>query len=240
MKRALLIVGAPLLLVAVAPPAIATLITFDDIPAIHRSPPPGYEDYPDYTPDDDELFPMPLTDQYAHLGVSFGTGNPDDIVRGIGGNSGGAAVSLYDPALVSPPQAIHDFYGPDMSFSFIGDELPGYVSFNVTGTDGVGIWATAYDANGTQISDLRSDGWWGAPELSTPAVPGQLLEFEADNIKTIRLGNLYYRRSMTHLDNLYFTTTRPVSAPASWPLLGLGMLALGLARYRKRSGYHPG
>lgn len=228
-------VGAQLLLLVGASPALATLITFDDIPAVHRVPPDGHGDYPDYIPEyDDELFAMPLTDQYEHLGVTFGDGNPDDIVQGIGGN-GGAAVSLYEPALVSPPQAISDLYGPDMSFSFIGDDLPGYVSFNVTGMDGVGIWASAYDTDGNQVADLRSDGWWGTPEMSTPAIPGQLLEFEADNIKTVQLGNLYFRRGMTHLDNLYFSDTRPVPEAATWPLLILAMLGLSLSRYRK----HP-
>lgn len=226
--------SAAFVLVAIgASPAFATLITFDDVPAIHRVPPPGYQDYPDYIPEyDDELYAMPLTDQYEHLGISFGSGDPDDIVRGTTGH-GGAAVSTYELALVSPPQAVHDLYGPSMSFTFIGDDLPGYVSFNVTGHEGVGVWASAYNADGIQVGSRRSDGWWGEPEWSSPAKPGQLLEFDASNIKTVWLGNLYSRRGYTHMDNLYFANTRPVTEPASWLLLPAVIGLWGLSRLKR-------
>lgn len=222
--------GTILLLCAL--PAFATLITFDDIPAMY---PPGGEDDPDYDPAYGNLHPMPVTDHYEHLGVSFGTGDLDEIVAG-NVDHGGAAVSRYDEALVSKPHAISDFYGPGLSFNFVGDELPGYVSFHVTGATGVGITAIAYDDTGAVITILRSDGWWGLPELSTPAIPWQLMEIEGENIKTISVGNYYSRREMTYLDNLYFSNARPVPEASSWYLLMTGLLGLAVMRTRARPG----
>lgn len=212
------------LLSLTASSAFATLITFDDLPA--------NIDIPELN-NAGITTPMPLTTQYEHLGVSFGEGDPELVARGEAWNDG-AAITDYGDAVVSGTNAIMDFYGPGMSFTFIGDQLPGYVSFNVTGTDGVGIGASAFDADGARIANVHSDGWWGTPELSTPPVPRQLLEFEADNIARIQLYNLFARRGGTQLDNLYFSDTRPVPETAAWPLLTLAMLGLGLSRYRKR------
>ncbi len=120
-----------------------------------------------------------------------------------------------------------------MSFTFTGDSLPEYVSFNVTGHTGVGIYGSAYDEIGNEVASFRSDGFWGLPELSSPAIPGQLIELQAGGIKTITVGNLYNRRGYTNLDNLYFGEARPVTGPASWPLLVSSVLGLWLLRRRK-------
>lgn len=208
--------------------ALATLITFDDLPERY---PPNWQDHPDYGTDFEIVRPMPVTNQYDHLGVNFGSGDLDDIVVGSG-NPGGAAISRSEDAAVSPPQAIFDFYGPGMVFTFIGDELPNYVSFYVTGVDGVGILATAWDDTGAIVADLRSDGWWGLPEWSTPAVPQQLMEIEGQNIQKIYVGNFYDQRGMTYLDNLYFGDARPIPEAATWSLLLTGLLGIIVRRRR--------
>lgn len=213
-----------------ASPAVATLITFDDLPA--------NIDIPGWT-DPGETIPRPLTTQYEHLGVSFGEGDPELVARGEAGNDG-AAITDYDAAAVSGTNAIMDFYGPGMSFTFIGDQLPGYVSFNVTGASGVGVWGSAEDALGNEVASFQSDGFWGLPELSSPAIPGQFIELEADSIKTVYLGNFYNRRSYTNLDNLYFSSSRPVTEPATWTLFAGALFALALGRSRAVRRYRPG
>src|SRR5690554_3752184 len=61
--------------------ALATLITFDDLPERY---PPNWQDHPDYGTDFEIVRPMPVTNQYDHLGVNFGSGDLDDIVVGAG------------------------------------------------------------------------------------------------------------------------------------------------------------
>lgn len=208
--------------------ALATLITFDDLPHIYPN--------PDYDPDFDILKPMPLTNQYAHLGVSFGNGTPEDIVSGADvGGSGGAAIARDEVGAVSPPQGINDHYGPGIYFTFTGDTLPDYVSFHVTGDNGVGILVNAWNDTGDLIADLKSDGWWGIPEWSTPAVPQQLMEIEGENIQKIYVGSLFDRRGMAFLDNLYFSDTRPVPEATTWAVLLTGLFGLIVGRYRRKT-----
>lgn len=211
--------------------AFATLITFDDLPERY---PPNWQDHPDYGTDFEIVNPMPVTNQYDHLGVNFGSGSPDEVIVGAG-LPGGAAVVRAEDAAVSPPHAIFDYYGPGMVFTFIGDELPNYVSFYVTGVDGVGILARAWDETGAMVVDLRSDGWWGLPEWSTPAVPQQLMEIEGRNIQKIYVGNAYDQRGMTYLDNLYFSDTRPVPEAGTWAVLLTGLFGLTIGRCRRKT-----
>ncbi len=80
MKSTRLITNIAVLYVFSSSAALATLITFDDLPARYQLHPPWSHQY---DPDAEEVWVnRPLTDQYLHLGLSFGEGDLNQTALG--------------------------------------------------------------------------------------------------------------------------------------------------------------
>lgn len=132
------LVGAGVLLSFCATPVFATLIDFDDLPADYQLMPPWSYEYPDDMWEDDGSVwtSRPLTDQYVDLGVSFGTGDLNEIAAYQASESGAGLITRED-VVVSGPNAVGSHYTYDgLRFSFVGDERPEYLSFYASAPSG--------------------------------------------------------------------------------------------------------
>lgn len=225
--------GATVLLSFSASSAFATLITFDDLDADYRLLPPWSDTYPDDALDDDGsvLVGRPLTDQYVGLGLSFGTGDRNDIASGQSSASGAALVNRED-VVVSGPNAVSSHYSHDgLRFWFVGDNRPDYLSFYVSAPSGGAMTVYVTESGGAvqemQLGYTVDDD--GLEFTDTPLK--HQVEFFSEGFESVYLSNFYGHRSTpVYMDNLYFGAA-PVSAPASLPLLLVGMAGV-LARRR--------
>lgn len=205
-----------------AAPASATLITFDDLEPYHWLVSESEMSFNEAV-ELGYVQPTPLTNQYEHLGVSFGEGDPAQIAEQEFGNWG-AAISTDDEAVVSGPNAIASYYEPgSFQFRFVGDELPDYVSFYVTARPGP-MSASVTGADGS--SQRTQLGYYIEDEeiFFTETPTRKKVEFFGEDLESVYVGSLYGHRSTpVFLDNLYFGAV-PVPEPASMPML-LAILA---------------
>ncbi|HEY3700380.1 MAG TPA: hypothetical protein VGK97_13675 [Spongiibacteraceae bacterium] len=182
-------------------PAHATLINFDELIQAPCT--------------QESCDPTPVDNQYAALGVVFIN----------------AAVyqEAMAPQIVSPPNAISDWYGPGMQIHFTGT-LPTTVSMYVSAVLQDSIYLTAYGLSG-QIGSATTDGWRGTEETSTPYRDQQLITFSGIGaISQITLDSLFSRRGTLVIDNLEFSASVPLP-----PALGLFASGLGFLFWRSRS-----
>lgn len=220
-------IGASCLLFFLTTPVSATLITFDDLPS-------RYQPNPPYTSDaDSESVPMPLTNQYEHLGVLFGEGDLDAIARSRESNWG-AAVFDYEYAAVSSPNVIGSFYQPgSMSFRFVDDELPDYVSFYVTSRPGP-MDVSIYDNNGLLHHETLGYKNVDGELVYLDYEPRHFLEFSGNDIKEVHLATIYgHGTTAVYLDNLFFTNTSEVPEPGTLGLFLAGLMGVGASRLRR-------
>jgi MYXO-CTERM domain-containing protein len=205
---------AAVLCCGVAPAGHATLITFDErpwMPDIHDV---GWSS-------------NPITDEYAALGVLFGTAflQPRD--------SG-------DPDYAGSQFIIGS--GPSFSISFTGT-LPTFVSFVfgapvqdfrsvvwAEGADGQ-VFASA-NTGGSYLTDPPDVHW-----EHSPYNPRTRASFEAQGgIARLVFDAEAISRMSTKLDNLYFGNVPAVPEPAALALWAAGLGVLAAARYRRRKG----
>lgn len=216
-------------------PVSATLITFDDLSPEYWLDPESSDPDPWGSGD---VVPTPLSDQYEHLGVSFGPGSVDGVARGTESNWG-AAVSTFADAVVSPSNAVTSFYqyAPDtpgnFSFQFIGDELPDYVSFYVTARpETMNVWVTEEDGDEqtVQLGYEIVDGDITFTEFADRTK----IEFWGIDFKSVLLSNPYSHRSTpVYMDDLYFENLTSVAEPGTLPLALSGLLGLGILASRR-------
>jgi hypothetical protein len=186
--------------------ANATLITFDDLPA----------DVID--PFCSCFVPTAVTNQYESLGVIFTGG-------GIGGGilSGGAGV-------VSEPNVLTDFYGPDLGISFTG-ALPTVVKLYVSSANGDAVFIDAVGPGGF-LSTHVTDGFLGNDE-GLPYRDRQLVTFTGAEISGLGLVTNFRRRGALEIDDLSFTReVAEISEPAALGLVAVALaLLLGIRRH---------
>lgn len=183
-----------LLLTVAVGRAQAITINFDDL---------NPEDFINAEDPDQGL--IPLTDEYASLGVMFVDG------AYLGGGS-----PNFSPNFVN---------GPGFSFYFLG-RLPQYVSFYAGSLTEYKVGITAYGSNGF-LDSFLTDGevsGMGSDE-STPYRDNQYVSFfEPEGIFSIHLSG----QADVYIDNLYFGVEVP--EPGSWILFCFGLLVIYLQR----------
>ncbi len=175
----------------------------------------------------------PLTDQYVDLGVSFGTGDLNEIAAYQASESGAGLITRED-VVVSGPNAVGSHYTYDgLRFSFVGDERPEYLSFYASAPSGA---MTVYvrEMDGT-TQELRLGWSLESGEFEYTERPmKQKVEFLSEGIESVHLSNFYgHRTTPVYMDDLYFGAV-PVSAPGSLPVLFAGLAGLLVVRRSRR------
>lgn len=233
------LVGAGVLLSFCTTPAFATLIDFDDLPADYQLMPPWSYDLPSdmWETDHSVWTSRPLTDQYVDLGVSFGTGDLNEIAASQSSESGAGLVTR-DDVVVSGPNAVGSHYTYDgLRFSFVGDERPQYLSLYVSAPSGA-MSVTVNETGGTrQLLNLGYSYEDGEFQYTERPMKHKV-EFFSHGIESVRLGNFYgHRTTPVYMDDLYFGAA-PVSAPASLPVLVAGLAGLLVVRRARRKPFN--
>lgn len=233
--------GAVLILWGSAAPALATLVDFDDLPAAYHLLPPWSNSYPDdaLEPDGSYWAGRPLTDQYIDLGLSFGTGDLNEIAAAQYSESGAALISGEfgrDEVIVSGPNAVSSHYSYEgLRFWFVGDDAPDYLSFYASAPAGA---MTVYITDSSGATHRIPLGWsLESGEFEYTKTPiKQKVEFASDlGIDSVWLSNFYNHRSTpVYMDDLYFGSV-PVSAPAALPVMLIGLAGFLAGRRRRRA-----
>ncbi len=235
MKQRVPAVQIPVALLAVlAGPASATLITFDDVAPYHWLIPESEMSLGEAI-EYGYAGATPLTDQYAHLGLSFGEGEPDHIVYEQSSDSG-AAISTFDEVVVSGPNAVSSqYYHDGLHFWFVGDDRPEYLSFYTSAPNGGAMSIYVYETGGT-TQELRL-GWHivDGEFAYTERPMKQKVEFFSDGIEEVWISNFTnHRTTPVYMDDLYFAAGQAVPEPTSFSLLLSGAFGLGLVAWRRR------
>ena len=149
--------------------------------------------------------PTPLTNEYESQGLVFS--GPAYVGGGVG--------------------------GPGFSFEFIGDNLPTYVSFNVSSASGI---ATSIYVQGPDYRKLVTSS--GAivgmtDDPGTPPIPNELFSFSSPTgISSVELSG----KAGVYFDNLTYTysSTTQVPEPSTFTLLLIALLGLVSLRLKIR------
>ena len=174
-------------------------------------------DFDDLVPVYDPYFACfcdnPLTNQYESKGLLIG----DSYLNGQSYDGG----LTYQNTLTS---------GPYSTLYFI-EQLPTFVSMNVTSINGDAIFLTAYGSGGGVVDDYQTGGFAGS-EPYPPVIPNELVSLHSNTgISQINIDSFYFLRVGAEIDNLTFTYSS-VSEPSAPVLLLLGCIALIWKRYR--------
>lgn len=187
--------------------AQAAFVNFEDLP---------WTGGPDHSWSD-----IPITNQYAGLGMVVDEGYLDQWYPG------------------TPSNRQYMMGGPNFSVSFIGS-LPSHVALNLSSLDDVRATVFAYDSLGSLVGQGDTGGWyWGGEDIGlTYDRPYRANSFVAlaapQGISRLYFDIFSSSRITGVVDNIYFGNVAAVPEPASLALLTCGLGLIGVAAWRQR------
>lgn len=111
------------------------------------------------------------------------------------------------------------------------DELPTFLSLNITSHYGDAIYLDFYGESG-YLHTITTSGWQGLEEISSPVIPNEFVSFTSDvGIKSVSIYGFYNMRIGASIDNITFSRTS-VPEPSSIAFMSLGLLGLLLRRFK--------
>lgn len=112
------------------------------------------------------------------------------------------------------------------------DELPTFLSMNVSSAYGDAIYLDFYGAQG-YLHTIITSGWRNIDDEYTPPIPNEFVSFASDvGIKSVSIYGHYNMRLGAFIDNITFTSAA-VPESSSIALILLGFLGILLRRLRR-------